>query len=137
LPGETRTQKAYGMLSLTPPSTWTSLWLAQSAQGAGDMRPLLFMLLAIGAIFYFIVLRPQRNEQKKREEMLNAVAKGDHVVTIGGIHGTVEAIDVTKNIVSVSVAPKVTIRVNRAALASISSRKRGDGDDKDKSKDKD
>jgi preprotein translocase subunit YajC len=111
------------------------LLLAQSAQGAGDMRPLLFMLLAIGAIFYFIVLRPQRNEQKKREEMLNAVAKGDHVVTIGGIHGTVEAIDVTKNVVSISVAPKTTIRVNRSALASVSSRKKpgADDDDKDKS----
>jgi preprotein translocase subunit YajC len=125
------------MLSLTPPSAWTSLLLAQSAQGGGDMRPLLFMLLAIGAIFYFIVLRPQRNEQKKRDEMLNAVAKGDHVVTIGGIHGTVEAIDVTKNVVSISVAPKTTIRVNRSALASVSSRKKpgADADDKEKSRD--
>lgn len=122
------------MISLTSPAAWISLPLAQAATGSapGDMKPLFVMLLAIGAIFYFVVLRPQRNEQKKREEMLNTVAKGDHIVTIGGIHGTVEGVDVAKNIVSISIAPKTTIRVNRSALASITPRKKGGAEDEEK-----
>lgn len=93
--------------------------------GAADTMPLLMMFLVIGVLFYFVILRPQRSEQKKREEMLNAVAKGDHVVTIGGIHGTVEGIDTGKNTVSLLVAPKTTLRVNRSALASVTPRNKG------------
>jgi preprotein translocase subunit YajC len=79
-----------------------------------------------------VILRPQRTEQKKREEMLSAVAKGDHVVTIGGVHGTVEGIDTGKNTVSLLVAPKTTIRVNRSALASITPRKKAEKESEEK-----
>ncbi len=116
---------------------WSTAWnfapLAQAPAGgsAADTMPLLMMFLVIGALFYFVILRPQRTEQKKREEMLNAVAKGDHVVTIGGIHGTVEGVDVAKNIVSISVAPKTTIRVNRSALGSTTPRGKKGAQDTD------
>lgn len=122
------------MLSPTLSEAWNLVPLAQAPAGggAGDTMPLLMMFLVIGALFYFIILRPQRNEQKKREEMLNQVAKGDHVVTIGGIHGTVEGVDVNKNVVSVSVAPKTTIRVNRSALGSVTQRKKGGQDSGEK-----
>jgi len=97
------------------------------------MRPLLFMFGAIGLVFWLVVLRPQRAEQKKRDEMLNEVAKGDHVVTIGGIHGTVEGVDLSKNLVSVSIAPKTTIRINKSSVASVTPKNRGGkgGEDED------
>ena len=112
------------MLSPIFSEAWSLAPIAQAPAGggAGDTMPLLMMFLVIGALFYFIILRPQRNEQKKREEMLNQVAKGDHVVTIGGIHGTVEGVDVNKNFVSLSIAPKITIRVNKSALGSVTPR---------------
>lgn len=98
---------------------------APSAAPAQDMRPLIFMLGAIGVLFWFVVLRPQRTEQKKRDEMLNEVAKGDHIVTTGGIHGTVEGVDLSKNLVSVSIAPKTTIRINKSSVASVTPKKKG------------
>lgn len=111
--------------------------LAQAASpgpgGASDAMPLVFMLLIIGVLFYFVILRPQRTEQKKRDEMLSVVGKGDHIVTVGGIHGTVEGVDVTKNIVSISVAPKTTIRVNKSALASVTPRKKVGAESEEKS----
>ncbi|GEM_PF-254677 len=106
---------------------WMRLALAQQAPAAApasgsDFRPVLFMFLALGLLFYFIIIRPQRREQRQRQSMLDAVTKGDHVVTAGGIHGTVEAIDLTKGIVSLQVAPRTTIRVNKSALASVTPR---------------
>lgn len=120
----------FGMISPNISALWTHAPLAQApaAGGAGDTMPLVMMFLVIGALFYFIILRPQRNEQKKRDEMLNAVSKGDHIVTIGGIHGTVEGIDTGKNIVSVLVAPKTTLKFNRSALASVTPKKKAGKD---------
>lgn len=90
-----------------------------------QFMPILFMVGGFLLLFYFIVARPQRAEQRRREEMLNQVSKGDHVVTIGGVHGTVEAVDQGNQTVSVAIAPKVTIKVNRTALASITPRGKG------------
>lgn len=108
--------------------SWVAQMFAQTAPSAApaqDMRPLIFMLGAIGVLFWFVVLRPQRTEQKKRDEMLNEVAKGDHIVTTGGIHGTVEGVDLSKNLVSVSIAPKTTIRINKSSVASVTPKKKG------------
>lgn len=51
-------------------------------------------LLGIGflAIYYFLIIKPKQDEQKEKEEMLEALNKKDDVLTIGGIHGTVEKI---------------------------------------------
>lgn len=45
------------------------------------------------AIFYFMILRPQQKRQKQMSQMLNALKKGDRVVTIGGLHGTIDQIN--------------------------------------------
>ena len=86
---------------------------------APSMSPIIFMFIALAILFYVVIVRPQRTEQKKREAMLDAVAKGDHIVTAGGIHGTVEAVDLSKGIISVNIAPKTTIRINKTALSSV------------------
>lgn len=102
------------------------LMLAQGAAGGGsaqkpsDMAPIMFMIMAIGAVAYFTLLRPQKKEQKEREELLNQVKKGDQVVTIGGLHGKVLAVDLNTNIVTLELAPKMpAIRVNKSAVASV------------------
>ncbi len=55
-----------------------------------NIMSMLWPLLAMGAIFYFLLIRPQSGEKKRREEMLKAVKKNDRVVTIGGILGVVQ-----------------------------------------------
>jgi len=50
---------------------------------------ILFLYVPILAIFYFFIIRPQRQQQKKVKEMLDALKKNDEVITTSGIHGTV------------------------------------------------
>lgn len=59
--------------------------------GFGDPNMLLFMGLALAAM-YFLVMRPENKRKKQLQEMLAAIKVGDHVVTLGGMHGTVAAL---------------------------------------------
>lgn len=63
-------------------------------QAAGGSDFSFFLMMgAIFLIFYFLVIRPQQKQQKEREKFLHTAAKGDDVVTQGGIHGKVVAVD--------------------------------------------
>jgi len=75
--------------------------------------PLLVMLL----IFYFMIYRPQKKEEKQRAQMLSSLKKGDRVITVGGIHGTISAI--SENIVTLKVAEKVEIDFAKAAIKQV------------------
>ena len=70
----------------------TSLFADKSPAAGGGVEGLASMLLpfvAIGALFYFLLIRPQRREQSRRESMLLAVKKNDRVITTAGIYGVV------------------------------------------------
>ena len=74
-------------------------------------------LLLVFAIFYFLVMKPEKDKQKQRKEMLKNVQKNDNIITSGGIHGTVVNVkDVT---VVVRVDDNVKIEVDREAIATI------------------
>lgn len=70
----------------------------------GTLIPLILMF----AIFYFFLIRPQQKRQREVREMHNALQRGDKIVTIGGIHGTIEAIDEGTIIISVNDKQKLT-----------------------------
>lgn len=57
-----------------------------------QLSPIILMLV----IFYFLLIRPQQKRQKQIREMLDALQKGDKIITIGGLHGVIEAIDEDK-----------------------------------------
>lgn len=63
-----------------------------AASGMGSMMPSILLMVGIFAFMYFVLIRPQRKEEKKRKEMLTALKRGDKVVTIGGVHGSVDTI---------------------------------------------
>ena len=92
---------------------YTLLLLAQEGQEAAkdtnDGSSFLFplMLVAIGFLFYFLLIRPQRRQQNDRQTMLAQLKKNDRVVTIGGIHGVVTAVSIDDD--------KVTIRVDESS----------------------
>ena len=71
------------------------LLFAMAPQGGGgdSMVSTLIMFGAIFAIFYFMIIRPQQKKQKETKLFLEAIKKGDTVVTIGGIHAKVYAIE--------------------------------------------
>lgn len=86
----------------------------------GQANPLFFFsqfLLIIG-IFYFLVIRPQRQEQKKRQGMLERLQKNDEVVTTGGIHGTI--VNVKDKTVVLRIDDNVKIELERSCVAAVS-----------------
>jgi preprotein translocase subunit YajC len=103
----------------------------QDATGSGGAKApqspcdqnMIFLLVAMGIVFYFILWRPQRKKEKeertKREEMMKNLKKSDHVVTRGGICGVVAA--VTEDEVTVKVDEKndVRIRFLREAILNV------------------
>ncbi|MBO4403904.1 MAG: preprotein translocase subunit YajC [Treponema sp.] len=84
---------------------------------AGSGFGMLIPLVAIVFIMYFFMIRPQSKKQKETQKMIDALKKGDKVVTIGGIHGT---ISLTKEkTVIVKVDDNVKIEFNRTAIATV------------------
>ena len=79
----------------------------------GTMVPFLLIIV----IFYFFLIRPQNKKQKETEKMLKALKKGDKVITIGGIHGTISS--VKDNTVIVKVDDDCKIEFNRSAISSV------------------
>ena len=77
----------------------------------------LIMFALIIGIFYFMILRPQQKRQKERQKMLEAVKKGDKVVTAGGLHGTVAGLD--EKTVLLQVADNVKMKFDRSAVNTI------------------
>lgn len=86
--------------------------IAQAAAGGGP-NPL-FLFLIVGAIWFFLLIRPQMQEQKAHKEMLSALAKGDTVVTRGGLIGKVVEVKESELLVDLG---NTKARVEREAIA--------------------
>ena len=71
-------------------------------------------LIIIFGIFYFILIRPQQQKQKKHKLMLDSVQKGDKVITIGGIYGIIR--DIKGETLTLEVAKDVVINTTRNAI---------------------
>jgi preprotein translocase subunit YajC len=91
--------------------------MAQGAGGGGSPFPGLIMLVVLFVVFYFMLIRPQQKRQKEHREMVEKLAKGDEVVTQGGVLGKVT--DVGDSFVRVEIADGTEIRVQRVAIASL------------------
>ena len=87
----------------------------QVAGSTGFLGTIVPFLLII-VIFYFFLIRPQNKKQKETEKMLNALKKGDKVITIGGIHGVISS--VKEKTVIVKVDDNTKIEFNRSAISS-------------------
>jgi preprotein translocase subunit YajC len=86
-------------------------------------------IVAIFAIFYFLLIRPQQKRQKEQQAMLKAIVKGDDVVTAGGIHGKVTGVTddvLTLDIASIKGGERVRVKVARNRVDSVAKKK---GDD--------
>lgn len=89
----------------------------QGGDSGGGFASTIIMFALIILIFYFMILRPQKKKQKEREQLLNSIKKGDKVVTIGGLHGTI--IGVEEKTVLVQVADNVKLKFERSAISTI------------------
>ena len=90
-------------------------------QGGGNPMSLIFMIIAIFAVMYFLMIRPQQRQKKQHQDMLSQVGKGDKIVTAGGMHGTITG--VKDSTVIVKIADNVKVEVNRSSISQIVSAK--------------
>lgn len=78
----------------------------------GNNMEAIIMLILMFAIFYFLLIRPQQKRQKEIREMHANLQKGDQIITIGGLHGTIEALDEETVVLSVGNNQKLTFDRN-------------------------
>lgn len=83
--------------------------------GIGNFIPILLIL----AIFYVVLILPERKKQKQRQAMLSALSKGDRVMTSSGLYGTV--VQLTDEVVTLQVADNVRLKFARQAIQNIES----------------
>lgn len=88
---------------------------AGGGSGSGLMTMLMFG--SIFAIFYFMIIRPQKKQQDERKAMIEAIKRGDKVVTSGGIFATVK--DVKADRVIVTIADGVKVEVAKSAINGV------------------
>jgi preprotein translocase subunit YajC len=99
------------------------MWISTAyAQGTGmfDQNALIqfLPLILIFVVFYFLLIRPQQRKAKDHKTMLDALRRGDRVVTGGGIIGTVARVDSPEE-VTVDIADGVRVRVLRSTISSV------------------
>lgn len=87
--------------------------LAQQQDGSGSP---MFLVTMVGfvAIFYLLLLRPQRQQEQKRRAMIDALKKNDKIVTSGGIYGTVTSVDAGSEKIVVRIDDEKGIKVTLA-----------------------
>ena len=76
----------------------------------------IIMMVAIFAIMYFFMIRPQQKRQKEIQKFQNQLTEGTSVVTGGGIYGTVKSVDLARNTVDVKIAKDVIITVDKGSV---------------------
>jgi len=86
---------------------------AGGASAFMNIVPLIFMF----AIFYFLLIRPQQKKAKEHKALLESLKKGDKVVTAGGMHGKVTALD--DKIVTLEIANGVNVKYNKGFIANV------------------
>ena len=91
--------------------------LLQTTGGAAQALLQFAPILAIGLVFYFLVIAPANKQRKKTQEMLSSLKKGDRVITTGGIYGTVQGVEA--DAVYLKIAENVKVKVSRSAVSGI------------------
>lgn len=85
------------------------------AAGATDSWTLIIFLVLMFAVFYFLMVRPQRKRQKEHQQLMAELKKGDKVITAGGIYGVIESL--SEDSIVIKVESGTTMRVARGSVA--------------------
>jgi preprotein translocase subunit YajC len=95
------------VLGLTPA-------LAASSSNSGSGLAPLLLLVLMGGFFYFLMIRPQQRRTRAQRQLLDSIQVGDEVMTVGGMYGTVRAVEDDR--VTLEVAPNVELTFAKSAI---------------------
>ena len=93
-----------------------SAWAQDNAAGSGGLMGLLPLVL-IFAVFYFFLIRPQMKQAREHKQMVEALGKGDEIVTSGGLLGRITRIG--DNFIIVEIAPETEVKIQKHAVSAI------------------
>lgn len=96
----------------------TPAFAAEPVAGAGDFLIQMLPLIAVGAIMYFLLIRPQQQRIRQHQQMVGAITRGDTVVTAGGLIGKVVKENGEAEL-TVELADNVRVRVVRSTIAEV------------------
>ena len=92
-------------------------WAQAPAGAAGGGMESILLIVAMFAVLYFLMIRPQMKRAKEHRAMVDALQKGDEVVTAGGVLGRISKVGDTH--ISLEVSPNVEIQVQRTAVQTV------------------
>jgi len=95
-----------------------SIFLADAPAGGSSIWQLLLPFVLMFVVFYFLLIRPQQKKQKQRNAMLHQLKKGDKIVTIGGLHGTI--LEISDDTVVLRVNDTTKLTFDRSAISTVS-----------------
>jgi preprotein translocase subunit YajC len=78
----------------------------------------ILFLVAMFALLWFVLIRPQRAKQQRQRQMLEAIEPGDEIMTVGGLIGIVQSIDEDEELI-VEIADGIHVRISRRAVANV------------------
>lgn len=93
-----------------------SAWAQDQATGSGGLTSLLPLVL-IFAVFYFFLIRPQMKQAREHRQMVEALAKGDEIVTGGGLLGRITRLG--DNFITVEIAPDIEVKVQKHSVSAV------------------
>lgn len=89
---------------------------AAAAPASGSSASFWIMMILLFGVMWLFMIRPQRKQQKELEAFRNSLKKGDKIVTIGGIYGTIDSVDDNNNTALIKVDGDVKLRVAKSSL---------------------
>lgn len=101
------------------------------AGGAGAFASFLPLIL-IFVLFYFLILRPQQKQGRKRADMLKSLKRGDNIITSGGVYGKI--VSVADDVMTIEISKGVNIRIARSGIAGLQPSDNAEQKDKELSK---
>jgi preprotein translocase subunit YajC len=109
----------YALYTLSVLTAATSTFAMAPAEGQEGGNPfgMLFLIVGIFAIMYFFMIRPQKKQQQKKQEMINTLKPGDKIMTTGGIYGEVKQIK--EGTIRVQIDDHARIEIAKSAVATV------------------
>ena len=89
------------------------------AEGGPGLLASLIPFILVIFIFYFLIIRPQNKKRKETEKMLGALKRGDKIVTIGGLYGTIQTVKEKEGTVIIKVDDNVKLEFLRSAISNV------------------
>ncbi len=93
-----------------------TLFFLQAGGGASSFTPLIFMV-GMFAVMYFFMIRPQQKKAKDQRAWVDELKKGDKIVTISGIHGTITQVTPDNPVVVLEIAINTNIKIDKSAIS--------------------